>query len=292
MTNSELITLCKKYFNKDKTELKQIVLGYKFTGKEYRDWKKWVSTTIEKQPFDVSYLMMNDASKLIIAKKYNEIDWDFLGDLSWGIEILLNENIAKGYDWDKVLCSKCNGTARIFKVYISDVIPAFTYETFSMTYSKSGNYYEFQPINDLSDREKSIVDKIIDALDCKDYFFVSKEVAAKRFKSLYSDCHKEGNASIFDVLFSDVYNIQDIRERFSDKSIKDETGREISWRETYDENGKLTKRVEFQFFTSKNILEIETNGKHEIVNITVCKDTEKQTRQKFRLKLPTQYLHQ
>ncbi|MBL7818080.1 MAG: hypothetical protein JNL70_23930 [Saprospiraceae bacterium] len=289
MTNSELIKLCKKYFSKDKTELKQIVLGFEFTGREYKNWKKWTSTIVGSQPFDVSFRMMKEATELIIAKKYNEIDWNFLGDLSWEIEILLNENIVKGYDWDKVLCSKCNGTARIFKIYISDIIPAFTYETFSMTYSKSGNYYEFQPINNLSDREENIVNKIVDALNIKGYFFVSKKIISKRLKSLYSDCHTEGNASIFDVLFSDVHNIQDRIERFSDNSIKDVFGKEISWREFYDENGNLTKRLEFHYFTSKNVLEIETNSKHEIVNVTVCKDTKKQTHQKFRLKLPPQY---
>ena len=80
---------------------------------------------------------------------------------------------------------------------------------------------------------------------------------------------------IYDVLFSDVRDLQTTTLRFNDKNLKDLTGKEYRWREYYDKKGLLYLRKEYQFFDSKNVLLIETDGKKDIKKITVWKDTEK-----------------
>lgn len=286
MTELELIELVKKYFGEDKEELKKAVLNFEYNGKAYNQWKKFFASNVGKQPFDVLFRMMDETVTNIVEKKYDDIRWDFLGDISWEIQILLNENIKKGYDWDKKLCINCGGTARILKVFISDIIPAFTYDMYSMTFSKQGNYYEFKPIKPETTHEKALVNQIIRSLKEKNYYFVSRKLANRRFKEIYSDCHTDGNATIFDVLFSDVDNFQTDIERYCNETLKDVTGKEIRWREFYDKKGELIKRLEYQYFPSGNGLCIESNEKEGIKNITVWKDTEKRSHQEFKLKLP------
>ncbi len=286
MTELELINQIKRYFGEDRTEFKKAILGINFNGKEHKAWKKFFVQVTNEHPFDVSFRMMNEEVKKITAKKYDEIDWDFIGDISWEVKILLNEHIKQGYDWDKKLCANCGGTARILRILISDIIPAFTCDVYSMTYSKMEGYYEFNPIQLATTKEKEILKQVVNKLKQKQYYFVSKKLANQKFKDVYSDCHSEGNASVFDVLFSDVDGYQTERVRYNDKLLKDSTGKEIRWREFYDKDGGLIKRLEYQYFKSKNVLLIETNKNEEIQKVTVWKNTNKQIHQEFKLKLP------
>lgn len=286
MTTDNLIQQVKIYGAKDRVALKNKILQFAFDGKEYRNWKRYFAQLTDNQPFDITGGFMNN-----FVKKLNEpesIDWEneMIGDIGWEIWILLNENVEKGHDWDKKLCLACGGTARIFRILISDLIPAFIWETYSMTHSKKNNYYEFRPIQPISAREKTMIKTIVADLNQKGFYFVNRKLAAKHFPELYSDCNGFGNASIYDVLFSDVRPLRTTIQRFSDKHLKDLTGKEYTWHEYYDKKETLYLRHEYQFFDSKNVLLIETDGKKDIRKMTVWKDTEKEFRQAFKLNLP------
>lgn len=140
MTKSEIIRQAKHYFGKDRRPIKELVLSYEFKGKNYRQWKKEISSIVSN-PNEIKFKLFDDVILWIKYNQADQIDWNWIGDLSWTIDILLNQGIDKGFDWDKKLALKCNGTARIMTLFVSDVIPCYTFDCYYMTYNKKGNYY-------------------------------------------------------------------------------------------------------------------------------------------------------
>ncbi len=217
MTFEDLIQQARIYGAKDRVALKNKLLQFSFDGKAYRNWKSYFTQLAHNQPFKVEHCIMNELTQKLINQE--SMDWDdqIIGDISWEILILLNENVQKGQDWDKKLCLACGGTARIFRIMISDLLPAFIWETYSMTHSQKNNYYEFQPIQPISIPEKTMIKTIVSDLKQKGYYFVNRKLANKHFAELRSDCNTFGNASIYDILFSDVHGLHTTTHRFSDK---------------------------------------------------------------------------
>lgn len=111
-------------------------------------------SSIVSNPNEIKFKLFEDVILWIKDNQADQIDWNWIGDLSWTIDILLNQGIDKGFDWDKKLALKCNGTARIMTLFVSDVIPCYTFDCYYMTYNKKGNYYEFGPILKLTGEEK------------------------------------------------------------------------------------------------------------------------------------------
>jgi len=133
MELKQVIKESKVFFGKDRTKLKEKLISFKFDGKEYKGWKKLLEATTQ-QPFDINYGMFGDFVENLKENKLNDIDWNWVGDLSWEFKILLNSGIEKGYDWDKRLANKCNGTVRILQVFISDILPCYAIDIYSLTY--------------------------------------------------------------------------------------------------------------------------------------------------------------
>lgn len=288
MNSAQIIEEAKKYFGKNRNLLKKKILSFKFDGSGYRKLSNQIKSIIS-QPFDLSYLMFDDVICWIKEEKISEIDWHWLGDLSWKIDVLLNENIEKGYDWDKKLALKCDGTARILRVYISDIIPCFVIDTYYMTYSKKENYYEFGPIIRLSNSEKQLVKKVELFFKDQGLTFIDKKTALTNYAELYSDCNSGGNATLFDALFCDTDNYQDKFIRFNDEDIFDQTRKKINWKEFYDKNGKLLRREEYRFFPSRNGLTTITDGLGQITEVKVWRDFGRKIHQEFKINLVDEF---
>ena len=136
MKLKEITDQAKQYFGKDRSLLKEKILSFKFDGKQYKAWKRHFKQ-ITNQPFDVQYKMFDDVTDWITQGEPDKIDWHWLGDVSWEIEIVLNEGIDKGYDWDKKLAKKCGGTVRFLQIFVSDVLPCYTkhyHDSFPMSF--------------------------------------------------------------------------------------------------------------------------------------------------------------
>lgn len=283
MTEIEIIKQAKHYFGKNRTHKKNLVLTYEFNGKNYKQWKKEIKQIIPN-PNEIKYKLFDDVILWIRDNQKGEIDWKWIGDLSWTIEIVLNPNINKAYDWDKNLAIHCNGTARILQLFISDVIPCYTYDCYYMTYSKTENYYEFGPITNLTRDEKNILKKVTTLLKAKGFQFVEKDFCAKKFKDLYSDTNSDGNASLFDVLFSDTNFYTTEIKRFCDKTIIEKNGNEFRWTELYNSNGTLKERTESRWTSGKDYYKIVLDSKGQITQIEVeRKEIEKKKFQRFKL---------
>jgi hypothetical protein len=283
MKFDEIIAETKSYFGKNRRKLKTRLMSCVFDGRHYRNWRKKMKS-LTLQPFYLGFGIFDDVADHLIAKNYKEIDWKWLGDLSWEIKILLNENIEKGLDWDKKLSMKCGGTSRILQIYVSDVIPCFVVEIYYMTYNKKENYYEFGAINTLTKTEKELVQTVTNFLKQNGFTFLPKHIATKKIKGLYSDCN-DGNASIYEALFSDTDAYQTEIKRFNDKEIKDYNNLKVNWTEFYDKNRNLLKREEFRYLPSKNVLCTITNGNHEVMEIKVTKAIKNHTHWAFKFDL-------
>lgn len=283
LTKTEIIRQAKHYFGKDKSHIKQLVLSYEFKSKHDNQWKNDIDSIISN-PYELRYKLFEDVINDIMQNKANNIDWNWIGDLSWTLNIVLNSEIDQYYIWDKKLALKCNGTARVLTVYISEVVPCYTYDSYYMTYNKSENYYEFGPLNKLTNAEQKTILNITNLFKRKGYQFLEQEFCKKKFKNLYSDIHSDGNASLFDVLFSDTcfYTIE--IEKFSDKILIEKCGTEFSWKEKYDTKGNLKERIENRWTTGGDYFKLVLDNKGQILQIEVSrKEIEKKKHQEFKL---------
>ncbi len=288
MTKTEIIKQAKHYFGNDRTFIKDLVLTYKFNGENYKKWKADINLIIPN-PNEIQYKLFEDVILWIKEGKAKEINWNWIGDLSWTIEILLNENVDKGYDWDKKLALKCNGTARILQVFVSDIIPCYTYDLYYMTFDKKNDYYEFGPITKLTQDEKNILTSVKKLLKNKKLQYVNKEFCEKKFKDLYSDCNSDGNASLFDVLFTDSNYYTTETKRFCDKGITEKNGNTLTWHEKYNKNGKLLERTELRRFQSSDYLRTVLDDKGHIKEVVVTRNIEKEKHQEFTLDIVKEY---
>jgi hypothetical protein len=239
--------------------------------------------------------MFDDVIDWLKEKNYKEIDWKWLGDISWRFKILLNKGVGKGSDWDKKLALNCGGTARIFQVFTSDILPCFVVDIYYMTYNKRESYYEFGPIKDLTAEEREIINKVKAFFRKLGFTFLNQKTAMKRYRELYSDCNSDGNAKLFDALFSDTENYQTETKRFNDwvnKELKDATGKKINWNEYYDKEHKLIRREEYRYFPSKNVECVITDNSGQIVKIKVWRDIEKDPHREFVLDILREYKKQ
>jgi hypothetical protein len=280
MEIKEIIEQAKFYFGKNRRRLKKKILSFELDGKEYRAWKIRLKHLTSK-PFDVSYGAFDDVIQWLKEKNYSEIDWRWLGDLSWEFKFLLNPGVAKGFDWDRKLALKCGGTARIAQVYVSDIVPCFVIDVYYMTYSRKNNYWEFGPIQNPSIEERRFVAKAKRFFQNAGFTFLSEKTALQRYAELYSDCNSDGNATLFDALFSDTENYQKEIKRFNHKALKDPFGRTIHWNEYYDRDNKLKKREEYTFYDSGNVTCVVTDGAGQIIEVKVWRDIDRQKHLEF-----------
>lgn len=127
MTKSEIIRQAKHYFGKDRRPIKELVLSYEFKEKITDNGKKEISSIVSN-PNEIKFKLFEDVILWIKDNQADQIDWNWIGDLSWTIDILLNQGIDKGFDWDKKLALKCNGNRTIMTLFVSDVIPCYTFD--------------------------------------------------------------------------------------------------------------------------------------------------------------------
>lgn len=288
MKTEEIVKQAKAHFGKNRRRLKTKLLAYRFDGKNYLEWKSRLKN-LTLQPFDVSYGIFDDVVDSLTEKNYSEIDWHWLGDLSWKFKILLNNDVGKGFEWDKKLALKCGGTARILQIYLSDVIPCFVVDVYYMTYNKTENYYEFGPIQNLSNEERETIGKIKTFFLSEGFTFLSEKDATKNYKELCSDCNSDGNATLFDVLFSDTDGYQQEIKRFNDKNLKNATGKKTNWNEYYDVTNQLIKREEYIYYASKNVVCITTDKSAQITEVKVWRDIENSKHREFILDISKEY---
>lgn len=289
MTQDKIIQQAKHFFGEDRQPIKDLILSFEFKGKHRKQWRKDIEG-ITSHPYEVRFNLFDKTILSILDNEVDKIDWNWIGDLSWTIDILLTPDIEKGYDWDKKLAMKCNGTARLLTVFVSKAIPCFTYDSHYMTYNKKDNYYEFGPIDQLTITEKEIVTKISKLLTDKGLQYMGKTFCTKKFKELYSDINDEGNASLFDVLFSDTKFYTTEIMRFCDKDIIEKSGQKFRWTEYYNKKGILNKRTESRWTKSGDYLKLVLDGNFQILNVEVMrKQIGRKKNQNFQLDIKEEF---
>jgi hypothetical protein len=158
-----------------------------------------------------------------------------------------------------------------------------------MKYSKKDNYYEFGPLLTPNRHEKSLVEKATQSFQSSGYFFVNPNLARKKVGGLFSDCRNNGDASIFDELFSDTHSYHDEIVRFVDKDLVDPTGVKIRWSKYYFPDMTLRRSEEYRYFPSGNVEWIEFDAEGMISKIKIWRDIGKKSHQEFLLDIVAEY---
>lgn len=284
MNQKEVLQQAQKMFGKDRTLLREHMCAFTFEGRDYRQWRKRFRSIVTT-PFNLSYGMFDDVVEALIQKRYDDIDWFWIGDLSWTVDILLNAGVKRGYDWDKHLARHCGGTARLLRIWINDILPAYTLDSFYMTYSSLQKYYEFGPIRKRLQEENDTIKRVKRLLKSLQYVYIPRKLASKHIKELVSDCNSEGNATVFECLFSDTTSFQREFKRFNEDALKDPTGKDINWNEYYDQYGNLQYREEYRYHASGNVECITTDANDCIMHVKVWRDIETRKHQEFSMDL-------
>lgn len=266
MEIEEIVKVAQHYFGKNRTALKKKLLTYEFSGKVTRKWKRNIKQ-VTSHPFRLYFKLFDEVIDGIIDNDISEIDWHWIGDVSWEIEVVLNPDIKSGLDWDKRLATKCGGTAHILRIQFSDLIPCYTIDTYTMSYDKKQNYYGFTPLKKLLNDEKKIVNAFKKLFRNEGYTFLNKREALKKYDGLYSDL--KNNATLFDVLFTDISHYETDYVKFSDKPSMDQFGVSFRWKEYYKSTGTLIKREEDRHYPSGNHQRTILDEKGRITDVIV-----------------------
>lgn len=262
----ELIREVKRFFGKDRRLLKRTVKSLYSNEKDLDYWNKFFNKYCPGK-YEVNGRIFEEIIDALYSKNFENIDWSWIGDLSWDIEVILNEEVSSHFDFDKKLTAKCkNNTARFLNIYVSEIIPAFALCTFSKYYR--GNTYEFGPLK-LTKNETKLVNRIKKGFKNIGYYYVKKETGLKKFKILKSDLNSEGNASLFDCLFNDLDNYTDEIVRYNEKDIIDPFGRKTRWREYYDSQRRLIKHEDDRWFESGDLEQIISDANGQIVEVNI-----------------------
>lgn len=246
MDKEEIIKQAIHYFGKDRVSLRKLLKTYVFDGKEYKKWGDEIKSIIS-QPFEVRYSIFDEVVLWVQGDRTYPINWHWVGDLSWSIEIVLNPGIDDYNDGYKDLAIQCNGKARILTVFICDIIPCYTYGFNYTAYSKEGNYIEYGPLEDVTEEEKAILKRVTTLLNKRGFTYLNASFLSKKYEALYSDIHSGGNARLYEALFSDAKYLPEQIGRYSDEEIIEEGGTRFRWRDYYHKNGKLEQRHEYRY---------------------------------------------
>lgn len=283
----EIIEQAHRYFGKNRRALRHLLATYRFDGQRSRDWKRLIKEFTDR-PFDLTYGIFEDVAEHLTNENYNEIDWHWLGDLSWKLRFVLNDNVFRVYDFDKRLTKACNGTARIAEVHFSEIVPSFVIDTYYMSYSKAENYYEFGPLV-ISPDEALFIDGLKAFFRKRNFAFINLGTALKRFPNLFSDCQRDGHARLFDALFCDTHSYQLETKRFNDRPVKDRLGRSLGWEEIYDSSASLVSRKETTHYPSGNAITVISDRSGQVTHVSVRRSIGRLTNAEFNLDILAEY---
>jgi len=273
MNEKEIIREIKRLYGEDKKVYLQELLHLK------DGWASWDKLTIELkkitgQPTEGHCELIDDVIEWILSEKTNEKrkfpNFEFQHTPSYHYRIVLTEGIRHPLDWGKRLASNCGGSVHFCDLRICMILPLYTLDTFFLNYSRKDNWMEDGSLKVLSDFEKSVLNNINKSMKIKGFSYVNKKTALKRIRSAFTDIKSEGNASVYECLFSDLYEYFGCRTRFSDKEIDDATtGAKVRWFEYYDSNHNLKKKSLISDFPSGDVTKTIFNGKGEIKKIII-----------------------
>lgn len=194
-----------------------------------------------------------------------------LGDASAHYEVLLNEGVASGLDWDRKLCARCGGTARRCGFFVSAVLPVYIADMWYQTHSRKPRYFAFGPITKLQPAEQRMVEAAKQVLRTAGFQPLSGKLARVTVPTAVTDCRRRGEATVFDCLFSDIYSLTREHTRMNDGRPLPDFYRDEnpSWKEWYTSGGVLIKREICRHFPSGDSLVTILDGQDRVTEVRV-----------------------
>jgi hypothetical protein len=272
MREDQLIRELNRLFGKDRKALREALLAIDPGFKTY----KAIGRQIRRQTGQP--VLMADELLIEIPDDLSEdkCDMFWLGDISYYYEIVLNREIKRGMDFDKKLALHCGGPVYICVVWISLLFPIYAIDTYSMAYLSNPPQWEFTPHYLKLKAEKISIYRIRQILRDNGFSRASKKFSAQKVRKAITDCRVQGEATVFDCLFSDTQQFHEDIVRFPDESLPGTyPGTEISWLERYNQRGQLIEKYVYQSFSSGDSIRTYLNGKTRIKEVIVHRSTGK-----------------
>jgi len=268
MTEAELIRCLNSLFGKDRSLLRQKLMEVR---EDSSKWEKTGKIIRRKtgQPVNTNTGTFEETFEHL-DDPHADMYW--VGDCSYYYEILLNRGVKTGLDWDRKLALKCGGTAKLCEVWASLLLPYYILDSYSRKYTPSPGEFEFTPYNPATKREKLIVSQIREVMQERGFSPITKKMARKSVPKAITDCREEGEASVFDCLFSDTQCLQEDRVRFSDspKPIKGVCpNTTVGWYERIDRKGGVVERSTWREYPSGDRVITYLDKKFRVVRVRV-----------------------
>lgn len=170
------------------------------------------------------------------------------------------------------------------RFWISESIPAYTYELYYLSYDRKNDETEIGPILDPSKGELEVLKCAKNLFNEEGYIYIGKTAAQRKVKGAFTDCKDKGETRVFDCLFSDVDFYKTKFERFNEEQIHEKKGTTFNWVETFDSDHNLLFREERRCYLSKDIVKIVIDPLGIVQNITVMRGESPYKQYKMNLK--------
>ena len=272
MKENEIINQISKVYGEDRKIYLQELMKLK------ENWTSWEKLTKEikkatGQPVEGHCELCSDVIEWILnnnKKKSRTPKFEYIHSASYHYRIVLTENVKSPLDWGFKLATKCGGTVHFCDLRVSMILPYYTIDKFYLKYSKKENWFEDGTLSKLSVFENSTIKQIKNSMNKKGFSYLNKKIAGRRIRNAFTDINCEGNASVYDCLFSDLYEYFGYRTKFSDKEINDVvTGAKVRWFEYYDSKNVLTSKSVISEFPSGDVTKTIFDNKGSIRKLTV-----------------------
>jgi len=111
---------------------------------------------------------------------------------------------------------------------------------------------------------------------------ISKRLASEIVPKAITDCKRQGEATIFDCLFSDTQRYHDDTVRFSDNELPGTyPGSMVSWHERFDRKGNVKDRYTWIEYSSGDCVTIFLDKKSRITKIRFTRKLKKQKKEEM-----------
>lgn len=269
MTEKEILASIKKLFGRNREPLRKSLKKAFEAMQEYDKWWDIKKILHRKTGQAVAtWCGLMEETFANIGRKNAKLD--YIGDPSFRYEIVLNPDRVKGLDWDKKLAMECGGTVNICVVWINMLLPLYAMDFFSLSYSEKDEAYEYKPYKPKTAAEKEIVKTVKDELKARDLQMVSRKLASTQPGGAYTDLATDGEATVFQCLFSDLLGYQEEWLKVNEHELADPIkGVKVGWREHFNRRGKILKTEIYRTFPSGDQIKTVMDGKDRVVQVRV-----------------------
>lgn len=159
-------------------------------------------------------------------------------DPSFKCEIVVSEEVADPLDWDQELAASCPRGVELCDIWISVAAPWFVVDPYRMSWSRASHVWEFQAQSRARRPFQRVARAVTDVLGNAGFTELPRAWLGRRIPGVRTEC-SDGDATVFDCLFSDVSALHDGTVRFTSPDLTELIPQaRIGWRQREGRSGR------------------------------------------------------